>query len=262
MENARRSNRIKIRHQRRAQVNQQEGARGQVPVRGRGRGQHNLVHGRGSHSTVGSSSDGTYNRSRQTLPSLETELEDEEEYEYDEEEDQMEIEEEERSVNNNRSRHSGSRRSGSRHTELPPPPMNDLVAVMAAQTQLLQAIANRDQPYRAPVQGRMMEFMRLRPPIFQSSDDPMEADSWLRAITQKLKVVNCVGRERVTIAAHQLKGPAAEWWENFREGAANPTTITWEEFVEEFRKYHIPEGVIHLKVAEFRNLKQGAMTLN
>src|SRR5438132_5593431 len=71
-----------------------------------------------------------------------------------------------------------------------------------------------------------------------------------------------VGRERVTLAAHQLKGPAAEWWENFREGATDPTTITWEKFVEEFRKYHIPDGVIHLKAAEFRNLKQGAMSIN
>src|SRR6266542_6776402 len=143
MEPARRSNRIEIRRQRRAQlnqpINQQEEAREQAPVRGRGRGHRNLVRGRGSHSTVGSSTDRTYNRSRRTPITVETELEDEEEYGYDEEEDQMEIEEEERSVNNNRSCHNGSRRSGSRHTELPPPPMNDLVAVMAAQTQLLQA---------------------------------------------------------------------------------------------------------------------------
>src|SRR5438105_13129832 len=246
MEPARRSNRIEIRRQRRAQLNQQEEAREQAPVRGRGRGHRNPVRGRGSHSTVGSSTDRTYNRSRRTPTTVETELEDEEEYGYDEE-NPMESEEEEfhaePSVNNNRSRHSGSRRSVSRHTELPPPPMIDLVTVMANQTQLLQELARRDQPHRGNVQGKMMEFMRLRPPIFESSDDPMEADSWLRAITQKLEVVNCVGRERVTLAAHQLRGSAEEWWQNFREGTADPTTITRKEFVEEFRKYHIPDGV-------------------
>ena len=269
MEPARRSNRIEIRRQRRAQlnqpINQQEEAREQAPVRGRGRGHRNLVRGRGSHSTVGSSTDRTYNRSRRTPTTVETELEDEEEYGYDEE-NPMESEEEEfhaePSVNNNRSRHSGSRRSVSRRTELPPPPVMDLATVMATQTQLLQELVRRDQLHRGNVQGKMTEFMRLRPPIYESSDDPMEADSWLRAITQKLEVVNCVGRERVTLAAHQLKGPAAEWWENFREGAADPTTITWEEFVEEFRRYHIPDGVIHMKAAEFRDLKQGSMTVN
>ena len=101
MENARRSNRIEDRRQRRAQVNQpvnqQEVARGLVPARGRGRGRgrHNLVHDRGSQSIVGSSSDRTYNRSRQTPPTVETELEDEEGYEYEEEEEHNESEEEE-----------------------------------------------------------------------------------------------------------------------------------------------------------------------
>src|SRR6266508_931016 len=269
MEPARRSNRIEIRRQRRAQlnqpINQQEEAREQAPVRGRGRGHRNPVLGRGSRSTVGSCTDKTYNCSRRTPTTIESELEDEEEYEYDEE-NPMESEEEEfhaePSVNNNRSRHSGSRRSASHRTELPPPPVMDLATIMATQTQLLQELVRRDQIHRGNVQGKMTEFMRLRPPIYASSDDPMEADSWLRAISQKLEVVNCVGRERVTLAAHQLRGPAAEWWENFREGAADPTTITWEEFVEEFRKYHIPDGVIHLKAAEFHSLKQGAMSVN
>src|SRR6266542_5029041 len=194
MEPARRSNRIEIRRQRRAQlnqpVNQQEEAREQAPVRGRGRGHRNLVRGRGSHSTVGSSTDRTYDRSRRTPMTVETELEDEEEYGYDEE-NPMESEEEEfhakPGVNNNRSCHSGSRRSVSRHTELPPPSVMDLATVMATQIQLLQELVRRDQLHRGNVQGKMMEFMRLRPSIYESSDDPMEADSWLRAITQDRK---------------------------------------------------------------------------
>src|SRR5207244_2302261 len=34
------------------------------------------------------------------------------------------------------------------------------------------------------------------------------------------------------------------------------------KFKEEFRKYHVPERLIELKVDEFRALKQGAMTVN
>ena len=32
--------------------------------------------------------------------------------------------------------------------------------------------------------------------------------------------------------------------------------------MEEFRNYHIPEGVMEMKAEEFRYLRQGAMTLN
>jgi hypothetical protein len=42
----------------------------------------------------------------------------------------------------------------------------------------------------------------------------------------------------------------------------NANTITWEEFVEEFRRYHIPDGIMKLKAGEFHNLKQGKKTLN
>ena len=38
-------------------------------------------------------------------------------------------------------------------------------------------------------------------------------------------------------------------------------TITWQEFRENFRSYHIPEGLIELKQEEFRALKQGSMSV-
>jgi hypothetical protein len=38
----------------------------------------------------------------------------------------------------------------------------------------------------------------------------------------------------------------------------NANTITWQEFVEEFRQYHILDGIMKLKADEFRNLKQGS----
>ena len=83
----------------------------------------------------------------------------------------------------------------------------------------------------------MAEFMRIRPPTFDSTDDPLEADDWLWAITRKLHVVNCEGRDRVNLATHQLTGSSAEWWENYYEASVNADAITWEEFCEEFRKY-------------------------
>jgi len=41
----------------------------------------------------------------------------------------------------------------------------------------------------------------------------------------------------------------------------DPNAITWREFVEAFREYHIPEGIMDIKADEFRNLRQGPMTV-
>jgi hypothetical protein len=37
--------------------------------------------------------------------------------------------------------------------------------------------------------------------------------------------------------------------------------VTWREFRENFRAYHIPEGIIELKAEEFWNLTQGSLSV-
>ena len=61
-------------------------------------------------------------------------------------------------------------------------------------------------------------------------------------------------------ASGQLQGEAQDWWESFEYGRpANAPHVTWQEFRENFRSYHILEGLIELKQEEFRALKQGSM---
>jgi hypothetical protein len=109
----------------------------------------------------------------------------------------------------------------------------------------------------------MTEFMRLRPPTFDSTDDdPLAADDWLRNINKKLELVTTDDRQKVMLASHQLVGSAGEWWDNYREAVEDPNSIKWDQFQEAFRDYHIPEGIIEMKANEFRALKQGAMTVN
>jgi len=76
---------------------------------------------------------------------------------------------------------------------LPDPPANDLVAVMANQTRLMEALAQgmNNRGGGQGYQSKMSEFMRLRPATFDHTDeDPLVADDWLRAISKKLEVVN------------------------------------------------------------------------
>jgi hypothetical protein len=59
----------------------------------------------------------------------------------------------------------------------------------------------------------------------------------------------------VLFASGQLQGEAQDLWESYEYGRpANAPAITWQEFRESFRSYHIPKGMIVLKAKEFRNL--------
>jgi hypothetical protein len=59
------------------------------------------------------------------------------------------------------------------------------------------------------------DFQKTNPPIFASSDEPLDADDWLRDIERRMKTIDCNDREKVLFATHQLRGPAAAWWINF-----------------------------------------------
>jgi hypothetical protein len=50
--------------------------------------------------------------------------------------------------------------------------------------------------------------------------------------------------------------------ENYQDAANEPEAITWQEFMEKFHEYHIPEGIMEIKAKEFRSLRQGLMTVN
>src|SRR6266540_6930579 len=99
---------------------------------------------------------------------------------------------------------------------LPDPPVNDLVAVMANQTCLMEALAQGINNHGGGqgYQSKMSEFMRLRPATFDHTDEyPLVADNWLRVISKKLEVVNANDQEKVLLASYQLTGAAGEWWD-------------------------------------------------
>ena len=74
-------------------------------------------------------------------------------------------------------------------------------------------------------------------------------------------MIQCTDRERVLFASHQLNGPASEWWDNFTQSHADAHTISCDEFVQAFRRAHIPPGMMSLK-KEFRTLRQGNRSVN
>jgi hypothetical protein len=129
-----------------------------------------------------------------------------------------------------------------------------LAEVLDRQTWLLENLERRQDNGNG--QGEMATFMRLHPPTFDSvEDDRLSVDDWLRTAIKKLNAVRATDKEKVILATHQMVEATGEWWENYQDAANEPEAITWQEFVEKFREYHILEGIMEIKAEEFCSLR-------
>jgi hypothetical protein len=120
---------------------------------------------------------------------------------------------------------------------------------------------NNNNHHNPPQQDRLTRFLRLNPPSFSRSYKPIAADDWLRTINKKLDTIEAQEVERVRFAAHQLEGPAAEWWDNYQITYPDVNAITSNQFQQAFCTAHIADGVIQLKSCEFRDLRQGSRSM-
>ena len=147
------------------------------------------------------------------------------------------------------------------NVDLPPPPsMVQLMALYetnrADNMRLLERI-ERNTAQRQDDRVVINDFIRLTPPVFRYSPEPLDADYWLRVIKRKLEAAHAAQADWVTFAAYHLEGAAGSWWENFLAMQPADHVVTWQEFKTAFRGYHIPEGLMELKREEFLKLKQG-----
>jgi hypothetical protein len=140
------------------------------------------------------------------------------------------------------------------------------------QTQAVQAIGQtlatiqQQQQQQPPPQPQMprdkrAEFMRGHPPVFAHSSDPMDAEDWLRTMERELHTAQCDDMEKVLNGPRLLSGVAKSWWESYLATHANPDAITWEEFRDSFRQYHVQAGLMTVK-EEFLALKQESMSVS
>ncbi|KAK1627268.1 hypothetical protein QYE76_001583 [Lolium multiflorum] len=99
-------------------------------------------------------------------------------------------------------------------------------ANLAALQQLAQnnqGHGNHDHPG-----SKLKNFQNTNPPMFSKTEEPLDADDWLQTIENNLEVAGM---------------------------------MTWEDFKLKFSKYHVPQGLIKKMRDEFRELKQGRMSV-
>ncbi|KAK1696389.1 hypothetical protein QYE76_013086 [Lolium multiflorum] len=118
-----------------------------------------------------------------------------------------------------------------------------------------QGRGNHDHPG-----SKLKNFQNTNPPMFSKTEEPLDADDWLQTIENNLEVAGVEAAEKVLFATHYLSGPARAWWTSARAMNAGQM-MTWEDFKLKFSKYHVPQGLIKKMRDEFRELKQGRMSV-
>uniref|UniRef100_A0A2N9G096 Retrotransposon gag domain-containing protein n=1 Tax=Fagus sylvatica TaxID=28930 RepID=A0A2N9G096_FAGSY len=100
------------------------------------------------------------------------------------------------------------------------------------------------------------KFRKLDPPSFKGSKDPLEADNWLKELERLFKAMNVRDEQQVTLAVFVLKGDTLEWWES-TERTHEGGVVSWQQFVDLFRKRYFPDSLRLQKEAEFICIEQG-----
>ncbi|KAK1691769.1 hypothetical protein QYE76_008466 [Lolium multiflorum] len=108
--------------------------------------------------------------------------------------------------------------------------------------------------------SKLKNFQNTNPPIFNKTEEPLDADDWLQTMENNLEVAGVEANEKVLFATHYLAGPARAWWTSTR-AMNGGQFMTWEDFKLKFSKYHVPQGLIKMMRDEFRELKQGRMSV-
>src|SRR5438105_15617761 len=130
---------------------------------------------------------------------------------------------------------------------------------MLAQNQMQQQQPQGHQGQ--PQMASYSDFAGTQPPIFTKTDDPLEADNWLRLMESKFELLVCTEEQKTLFASHWLRSPAASWWETFLAMQPVGHRVPWTEFRAAFKAHHIPSSSIKIKLREFLNLKQGSKTV-
>jgi hypothetical protein len=81
-------------------------------------------------------------------------------------------------------------------------------------------------------------------------------------VERELHTAQCNDGEKVLYGPRLLRGATQSWWESYLATHADPEANTWEEFRDNFRRYHVPEGLMIVRKEEFLVLKQGPLSVS
>jgi hypothetical protein len=154
--------------------------------------------------------------------------------------------------------HEGS--GGEVHSAVPPEYINN--AFMRQMAESLRRIVTAVPPSTAQ-QPPIDRLRKYGVEDFRGSqeDNPETAEHWFNNTERVFGRLQCTPQDRLDCAVSLLKDDAYSWWET-RVGTALPEQVTWEFFVDEFRKKYIGAHYIDTMRKRFENLKQGKLSVS
>jgi hypothetical protein len=73
----------------------------------------------------------------------------------------------------------------------------------------------------------------------------------------KFGLLHCTEYQKTLYAAQQHRGAAGAWWASYIPTLHDDHHVPWDEFCTAFHAHHLSVGLLHSKLKEFLDLKQG-----
>ncbi|XP_057856841.1 uncharacterized protein LOC131066159 [Cryptomeria japonica] len=117
--------------------------------------------------------------------------------------------------------------------------------------------------YRAKIEGELAkDLKRIAPPKFDGKTIGDAVEAWVIEMEKYFEFRNMSNETKAVWAAYQLTGEVATWWDNEKyDRKLQPSDITWELFLQSFRKRWLPQLFFDKKMTKFLNLMQGGLTV-
>ncbi|KAM0892448.1 hypothetical protein ACQ4PT_025752 [Festuca glaucescens] len=122
--------------------------------------------------------------------------------------------------------------------------------------QLAQQSPKAEKAHEDGTSDNLRQFLRLKPPSFHGSANPLASEDWLKEVEKIFEVMLCPDEEKVTLAIFMLQGGASDWWRVHKNKYTEDFVVTWKIFKEEFYRKYFPESVQRKMELEFLQLKQ------
>ncbi|CAA0819393.1 Unknown protein, partial [Striga hermonthica] len=110
----------------------------------------------------------------------------------------------------------------------------------------------------------IVQFQRMNAPTFTGTENPTAVLEWMKELDKIFVVLPLPDRQRVSLAAYQMKEDASDWWIELwaRKPEVELHALTWEQMKMMVRNKFLPQSFWDRMEHEFYHLQQGSTSVD
>ncbi|CAA0808257.1 Unknown protein, partial [Striga hermonthica] len=110
----------------------------------------------------------------------------------------------------------------------------------------------------------IVQFQRMNAPTFAGTENPTAVLEWIKELDKIFALLPLPDRQRVSLAAYQMKEDASDWWIDHwaRKLEAELHALTWEQMKTMCHDKFLPQSFWDRMEHEFYHLQQGSSTVD